>query len=54
VAVETGLFAAAAAALLRDDVAWEKSSSRQVDFARTRFSREAMTASFLAALEVAA
>jgi glycosyltransferase involved in cell wall biosynthesis len=56
VAVEddAGLFAAAVTALLRDDVAWEKSSSRQVEFARTRFSREAMTASLLAALEVAA
>jgi GT2 family glycosyltransferase/glycosyltransferase involved in cell wall biosynthesis len=56
VAVEddAGLFAAAVVGLLRDDAAWEKSSSRQVEFARERFSREAMTASLLAALEVAA
>jgi glycosyltransferase involved in cell wall biosynthesis len=56
VAVEddAGLFAAAVVGLLRDDAAWENSSARQVEFARERFSREAMTASLLAALEVAA
>ena len=48
------LFAAAVAGLLRDDAAWEKSSSRQVDFARLRFSREAMSASLLGALKLAA
>jgi glycosyltransferase involved in cell wall biosynthesis len=44
------LFAAAVAKLLRDDAAWESRSRQQVEFARTRFSREAMTASLLAAL----
>jgi O-antigen biosynthesis protein len=43
-------FAAAVVALLLDDVAWERSSWMQVDFARQRFSREAMTASVLEAL----
>ena len=47
---DAALFAAAVAALLQDDIAWEKSSQQQVEFARQRFSREAMTASLLAAL----
>ena len=51
---DAGLFAAAVVGLLRDDARWEKASSRQVEFARERFSREAMAASLLAALEVAA
>jgi O-antigen biosynthesis protein len=46
------LFAQAVAALLRDDTEWEKRSREQVDFARARFSRDAMTASILAALRV--
>jgi GT2 family glycosyltransferase len=56
VAVEddAALFAAAVAALLKDDVAWKKRSQQQVEFARIRFSREAMTASVLAALGGAA
>jgi GT2 family glycosyltransferase len=44
------LFAAAVVALLRDDAAWEKRSVAQVDFARARFSRDAMSASLLAAI----
>ncbi len=36
-------FAAAVVTLLQDDVAWEKRSRAQVEFARKRFSREAMT-----------
>jgi GT2 family glycosyltransferase len=47
-------FAAAVIRLLRDDDAWEKCSRKQVAFAQARFSREAMTASLLAALEGAA
>ena len=56
VAVEddAALFAAAVVALLRDDDAWEKCSRQQVAFAQARFSREAMTASLLGALEGAA
>ena len=45
-------FAAAVSGLLRDDAAWQNASARQVEFARQRFSRQAMTASLLAALEV--
>lgn len=48
------LFAEAVVGLLRDDVAWEKTSGQQVEFARKRFSREAMTASVLAAFGSAA
>ena len=47
-------FAAAVVALLSDDAAWENASRRQIECARKRFSREALTASFLAALQVAA
>ena len=47
-------FAAAVVALLRDDAAWERCSRQQVAFAQARFSREAMTASLLAALEAPA
>jgi glycosyltransferase involved in cell wall biosynthesis len=42
-------FAAAVVALLRDDVAWKKRSRQQVEFARTRFSRQVMTESLLGA-----
>ena len=51
---DAALFAAAAIDLLRDDTAWEQATSRQVEFARERFSKEAMAASLLAALKVAA
>jgi GT2 family glycosyltransferase len=51
---DAALFAAAAVALLRDDAAWEKRSRQQVAFAQARFSRDAMTASLLGALQVAA
>jgi GT2 family glycosyltransferase len=56
VAVEddAAAFAAAVVALLRDDLAWEKRSRQQVAFAQARFSRDAMKASLLAALDVAA
>ncbi len=47
---DAAVFAAAVVTLLRDDVAWEQCSRRQVEFARKRFSREAMTASLLGAL----
>ena len=47
-------FAAAVIALLRDDVMWVKRSRQQVEFARKRFSREAMTASLLGTLAVVA
>lgn len=49
-----GRFAAAVIALLRDDADWESRSRNQVDFARSRFSREAMTESLLGALAVGA
>lgn len=45
-------FAAAVTGLLHDDAAWERRSRRQADFARTRFSRDAMTAGLLGALGV--
>ncbi|MEA2743715.1 MAG: hypothetical protein QOG25_2086 [Acetobacteraceae bacterium] len=48
---DAALFAAAVIALLRDDAEWNSRSRQQVDFARARFSRAAMTASLLAALE---
>jgi GT2 family glycosyltransferase/glycosyltransferase involved in cell wall biosynthesis len=51
---DAALFAAAAVTLLRDDNVWEKRSRQQVAFARTQFSRDAMAASLLAVLEVAA
>jgi GT2 family glycosyltransferase/glycosyltransferase involved in cell wall biosynthesis len=51
---DAALFAAAVAALLRDDVAWETRSRQQVAFAQQRFSRAAMTASVLTALQPAA
>jgi GT2 family glycosyltransferase/glycosyltransferase involved in cell wall biosynthesis len=56
VAVEddAALFAAAVVALLRDDAAWEQCSRQQIAFARDRFSRQAMTASLLAALQAPA
>ncbi len=47
---QTERFAAAVIGLLRDDADWEKRSHNQVEFARVRFSREAMTASLLGAL----
>jgi GT2 family glycosyltransferase len=47
-------FAAAVIALLRDDNDWEKRSLDQVEFAQSRFSRDAMTASLLGALEIPA
>lgn len=55
VAVEddAAAFSAAVVALLRDDAAWEKRSRQQVAFAQARFSRDAMTGSLLAALDVA-
>jgi GT2 family glycosyltransferase len=43
-------FAAAVVALLRDDTMWETQSRRQVAYARTRFCRDALTASLLGAL----
>jgi glycosyltransferase involved in cell wall biosynthesis len=43
-------FADAVVALLQDPSGWEKCSLRQVEFAGTRFSRQAMTASLLAAI----
>ncbi len=53
VAVEddAALFARAVVRLLRDDAAWKECSLREVEFARTRFSREVMTASVLGAIE---
>jgi O-antigen biosynthesis protein len=48
---DAALFAAAVITLLRDDVEWNRRSRQQVDFARARFSRAAMTASLLAALD---
>jgi O-antigen biosynthesis protein len=48
------LFAAAVVSLLRDDAAWEECSRQQVAFAQARFSRAAMTASLLGAMEVPA
>jgi GT2 family glycosyltransferase len=48
------LFAVAVIALLRDDIEWERRSRAQVDFARARFSRDAMKASLLAAMEATA
>jgi GT2 family glycosyltransferase len=46
-------FTAAVVTLLRDDSEWKKRSREQVNFARARFSRDAMTASLLAALGAA-
>jgi O-antigen biosynthesis protein len=43
-------FAAAVVALLRDDVAWERRCRMQIDYARLRFSRGALTESLLGAL----
>ncbi|HET6308834.1 MAG TPA: glycosyltransferase [Rhodopila sp.] len=56
VAVEddAALFAAAVVRLLRDDAAWEHCSRQQIAFVQTRFSRRAMTASLLAALQAPA
>jgi GT2 family glycosyltransferase len=48
---DAALFAAAVVRLLQDDVAWQKRSLQQVEFARARFSREAMTASLLGVLQ---
>jgi O-antigen biosynthesis protein len=45
-------FAAAVVAILRDDAAWEKQSHLQVEYARERFSRDALSASLLGALAV--
>jgi O-antigen biosynthesis protein len=50
---DAGDFAAAVVALLRDDAAWETRSLKQVEFARARFSREAMTESVLKAFGAA-
>jgi GT2 family glycosyltransferase len=44
-------FAQSVVALLRDDAGWEKRSRQQVEFAEKRFSRTALRASLLAALE---
>ena len=38
--------------LLEDDAEWEWRSRLQIDFVRSRFSREAMTASLLEALRI--
>ena len=46
-------FARAVTLLLNDDAEWERRSRLQIDFARSRFSREAMSATVLAALGVA-
>ncbi len=46
-------FAHAVTVLLHDDAEWEWRSRLQIDFARSRFSREAMSATVLAALGVA-
>ncbi len=56
VAVEddADLFAGAVVGLLRHDADWEKHSCQQVEFARKRFSVDAMTKSVLAAIEAAA
>jgi O-antigen biosynthesis protein len=43
-------FAAAVVAMLCDDAAWERRSGAQVEWARQRFSRAALTASLLGAL----
>jgi len=51
---DAAMFASSVVALLRDDAAWQTCSRQQVAFAQARFSREAMTASLLAALEVGA
>lgn len=51
---DTVSFASAVVSLLKDDDAWQKRSAQQVEFARKRFSREAMTASVLLALGTAA
>jgi glycosyltransferase involved in cell wall biosynthesis len=47
-------FAAAVIALLQNDDDWEKHSLDQVEFAQSRFSRQAMSASLLGALAVTA
>jgi glycosyltransferase involved in cell wall biosynthesis len=49
---DAAAFADAVIALLRDDLSWENRSREQVEFARTRFSRAAMTASLLEAMTV--
>jgi GT2 family glycosyltransferase len=45
-------FAHAVVLLLEDDAEWEWRSRLQIDFVRSRFSREAMTASLLEALRI--
>jgi glycosyltransferase involved in cell wall biosynthesis len=45
-------FAAAVVLMLHDDLEWEKRCREQVDYARERFSRAALTASLLGALAV--
>ncbi len=45
-------FAAAVLALLRDDLEWEKRSLQQTAYARSQFSRRAMTQSLLDAIEL--
>jgi glycosyltransferase involved in cell wall biosynthesis len=50
---EGAAFAAAVVALLRDDAAWEKCCVEQVDYARGRFSRAALSESLLGAMAVA-
>ena len=49
---DAALFADAVIALLRDDHTWEQRSREQVEFAKARFSRDAMKASLLAALAI--
>jgi hypothetical protein len=46
-------FAAGVVALLRDDAAWARRCCEQVDYARDRFSRAALTDSLLGAMAIA-
>jgi glycosyltransferase involved in cell wall biosynthesis len=46
-------FASAVVSLLHDDADWQTRSDRQVEFARARFSQDALRASLLTALEAA-
>jgi glycosyltransferase involved in cell wall biosynthesis len=52
VAADAVSFARGVVTLLRDDGEWEKRSRAQVDYARLRFSREALAVSLLGALSL--
>ena len=49
---QAGAFAEAVVTLLRDDMAWQACCRAQLDYARARFSRQALKTSLLAALAV--